>query len=317
MYSHISGGAINYKITIIKSRPLLRSTFSIYTKNNFLGDGMNRRISLGMLGLIGVVGLTGCGNANEDPLADGVLTVGMEADYAPYNWTTNETNASDYAYQIDGSDALADGYDVRMAEEIADQLGVELEIKKMSWDGLIPAVQSGSIDAIIAGMSPTDERMEQIDFTDAYHQDDTDMVVVVNKDSDYADATSLEDLAGANISAQAGTFHVDLLDQIDIAEDSTAPLPDFASLIQAASSTSIDGYIAESAAAEVQVESNSNLKILDLSDQFELDPANTQTAIGVKKDSGLDQEINGALATIDDETRNTWMSEAAQLSGEE
>ncbi len=98
---------------------------------------MNRVIRLGSLALVGVIGLTGCGSSTDsnDPLADGVLTVGMEADYAPYNWTTNEANASEYAYPISGSDALADGYDVRMAEALADELGVELEIVKMSWDG--------------------------------------------------------------------------------------------------------------------------------------------------------------------------------------
>lgn len=276
-----------------------------------------RRITSAVLVFLTLVGLTGCSSDTTDPLADGVLTVGMEADYAPYNWTTNAENASDYAVQISGSDAYADGYDVRMAQALADELGVELEIKKISWDGLIPAVQSGSIDAIIAGMSPTEERSQQIDFTNAYHEDDVDLVVVVNKDSGYADATSLEDLAGANITAQAGTFHVDLLDQIDIAEDSTAPLPDFASLIQAANSGSIDGYIAEDVTAQVQVETNPNLTIIDVADQFELDPSETTSAIGVQKDTGLVDDLNEALATIDEDTRNAWMEEAGQRSGEE
>lgn len=278
---------------------------------------MNLKFRLGTLALVGIIGLTGCGGNSQDPLADGVLTVGMEADYAPYNWTTNADNASDYAYPISGSDALADGFDVRMAEALADQLGVELEIKKMSWDGLIPGVQSGSIDAIIAGMSPTEERMQQIAFTNAYHKEDTDLVVVVNKDSGYQDAKTLADLKGANISAQTGTFHVDLLDQIDIASDATAPLPDFASLIQAATSGSIDGYIAELPTAEVQVQNNPSLKIIDVADQFTLDPSQTTTAIGVKKDTGLDEKLNDALATIDDETREQWMDEASVLTGQE
>lgn len=278
---------------------------------------MIRRITSAVLILLLTFGLTGCSSATEDPLADGVLTVGMEADYAPYNWTTNAENASDYAVQISGSDAYADGYDVRMAQALADELGVELEIKKISWDGLIPAVQSGSIDAIIAGMSPTEERAQQIDFTNAYHEDDVSLVVVVNKDSAYADATSLADLAGANITAQTGTFHVDLLDQIDIADDSTAPLPDFASLIQAANSGSIDGYIAEDVTAQVQVETNPNLKIIDVSDEFVLDPSQTTSAIGVQKDTGLVNDLNDALATIDEETRNAWMADASERSGEE
>ncbi len=280
---------------------------------------MNARLRLGSMAVVAMIGLTGCGSdtaASTDPLADGVLTVGMEADYAPYNWTTNEANASEFAYPISGSDALADGYDVRMAEALADELGVELEIVKMSWDGLIPGVQSGSIDAIIAGMSPTEERQQQIDFTNAYHEEDIDLVVVVNKDSGYADATSLADLAGANLSAQTGTFHTDLLEQIDIADDSTAPLPDFASLIQAASSGSIDGYIAESVTAETQVANNPELTIVDVSDEFELDPSQTTSAIGVKKDTGLVDDLNDALATIDNDTRNEWMAAASDMSAE-
>lgn len=268
------------------------------------------------LALLLTLTLTGCQSQEQGPLDDGVLTVGMEADYAPYNWTTNADNASEYAYPISGSDALADGYDVRMAEAIADELGVELEIKKISWDGLIPAVQSGSIDAIIAGMSPTEEREQQIDFTDAYHEDNIDMVVVVNSDSPYADAQSLDDLAGANISAQQGTFHVDLLEQIDLSEDATDPLPDFASLIQATNSGSIDGYISEETTALVQVENNPNLTVVDVSEEFEIDPAVTVSSIGVAKDSGLDEDINQALATISDETRSQWMEEASNLSGE-
>ncbi len=261
--------------------------------------------------------LTGCTNTtSQGPLDDGVLTVGMEADYAPYNWTTNEANASEYAYPISGSDALADGYDVMMAEAIADELGVELEIKKISWDGLIPAVQSGSIDCIIAGMSPTEEREQQIDFTDAYHQDNTDLVVVVNKNSDYANAHTFDDLAGANITAQMGTFHVDLLDQIDISDNATPPLQDYATLIQAADSLSIDGYIAEKATADVQVENNENLMILDLDETFVQDPSTSISAIGVAKDNGLKEEINTALSTIDEETRTQWMQEASDLSGE-
>ncbi|WOO88036.1 transporter substrate-binding domain-containing protein [Mollicutes bacterium LVI A0039] len=278
---------------------------------------MKRILRLATFALVAILGLAGCSSNGDDPLADGVLTIGMEADYAPYNWTTNADNASEYAYQISGSDALADGYDVRIAQALADELGVELEIKKMTWDGLIPAVQSGSIDGIIAGMSPTEERKQQIDFTNAYHEDNMDMVVVVNANSDYANATSLADLAGANLSAQIGTFHVDLLDQIEIADNATAPLPDFASLIQATASGSLDGYIAESTTAVVQVENNSNLKIIDVGDEFEIDPSISQSAIGVKKDTGLAEKLNDALATIDDETRVEWMAEASRLSGQE
>lgn len=271
---------------------------------------MNKRI-IG-LACISILA-TGCSDSS-DPLADGVLTIGTEADFAPYSWTTNEANASQYAYPISGSNALVDGYDVMMAEDIADQLGVELEVKKISWDGLIPAAQSGSVDCVFGGISPTAERAEQLDFTDAYHEDDVNITVVVNKDGQFADAQSLDDLSGANITAQQGTYFVDILDQIDIAEDSMAPATDTSQMIDATLTGSIDGYLQERTTAQAQIASNPNLMMLDVADDFVLDPSITTTSIGVAKDSSLTAELNSALANIDNQTREDYMSQALELS---
>ena len=92
------------------------------------------------------------------------LRVGMECNYAPYNWT--QSDASENAVAI-AAGGYADGYDVRIAKIIADKLGMDLEIVKTEWDGLTPALLSGNIDVIIAGMSPTAERKMTIDFTDS------------------------------------------------------------------------------------------------------------------------------------------------------
>ena len=108
----------------------------------------------------------------------GVLKVGMECASDPYNWTDVETTVKNYP--ITNNDGyFANGYDVQVSAYIASKLGLKLEVYAYDWDSLIPAVQSGAIDAIIAGMSPTAERAEIIDFTDVYY--DTNFVIVVNK----------------------------------------------------------------------------------------------------------------------------------------
>ena len=104
------------------------------------------------------------------------LRVGMECNYAPYNWT--QSDASENAVAI-AAGGYADGYDVRIAKIIADQLGMELEIVKTEWDGLTPALLSGNIDVIIAGMSPTEERLREIDFTACYYK--SELVIIYKK----------------------------------------------------------------------------------------------------------------------------------------
>ena len=106
--------------------------------------------------------LSGCAISNED-----TLVVGLEAAYAPFNWT--DSNANEFNVVLDNvSGAYVDGYDVQIAIKIAESLNKRLVIRAIEWDGLIPAVQSGTIDLIIAGMSDTEERRQNVIFTDAY-----------------------------------------------------------------------------------------------------------------------------------------------------
>ncbi|GFI60858.1 putative histidine-binding protein [Clostridiales bacterium] len=126
-----------------------------------------------------IVALAGCSSSsnsgqnaqnndsNEEVADDNVLTVAMECGYAPYNWT--QPDDSNGAVQIKDSPDYAYGYDVIMAKHIAEKLGMELEIVKLDWDSLVPAVQSGTVDCVIAGQSITSERLEMVDFTEPYY----------------------------------------------------------------------------------------------------------------------------------------------------
>ncbi len=111
----------------------------------------------------------------------GTLRVGMECAYAPFNWTDMGTpSVGAVAISGEGKDGMyANGYDVQIAQYVANKLGMKLEIYSYEWDGLIPALDSGALDAIVAGMSPTAEREEQIDFTNVYYS--SNLVVIYKK----------------------------------------------------------------------------------------------------------------------------------------
>lgn len=112
---------------------------------------------------------------------NGVLKVGMECAYAPFNWTDMaEPSLNAVPISSQGSEGMyANGYDVQIAQYIANKLGMKLEIYAITWDGLLPALQSGTVDAIIAGMSPTAEREAEIDFTNVYYS--SNLVVIYKK----------------------------------------------------------------------------------------------------------------------------------------
>lgn len=110
--------------------------------------------------------------------SNGVLKIAMECAYAPFNWT--QTTSANGAVPISGKDNLyANGYDVQVAKYIASELGMALEVYSYEWDSLIPAVQSGAVDGIVAGMSPTEERALEVDFTNCYYN--SNLVVIIKK----------------------------------------------------------------------------------------------------------------------------------------
>ncbi len=152
----------------------------------------------------------GCGDSDKKAEGKKVLKVGMECAYAPYNWS--QTSAEGGAVKIEGTSEYAYGYDVIMAKKLADSMGAELQIQKIEWDGLAPAVVSGKIDAAIAGMSITSKRKETVDFTKPYYY--ANVVALVKKDSPQAQAKSVEDLRGSVATSQLNTIWYDQIDQV-------------------------------------------------------------------------------------------------------
>lgn len=263
---------------------------------------MRRRVlSLTLVLLLAVSLLSGCGTAKDDK----VLKVGMECGYAPFNWT--QKDASKGGVKIEGSSEYAGGYDVEIAKKIATGLGKELVIVKTEWLGLVPALTSGKIDVIIAGMSPTAERLEQIDFSDIYYT--SDLVMVVKKGGEYDAATSIQDFKGAKITAQLNTFHYTVIDQIEGVDIQTA-MDDFPAMRVALESGIIDGYVSEKPEGVSAEAANSNYKMVEFTDGFETSPEDTAIAVGVKKKSDLTAKINDVLKGISEDERIKLMDNA-------
>ena len=131
-----------------------------------------------------------------------VLRVAMECAYAPYNWT--QPDNSNGAVPIADSNEFAYGYDVMMAKKICEELDYDLQIVRLDWDSLIPALQSGQADCVIAGQSITQERLQAVDFSEPYYY--ATIVTLVKKGSKYENAASVADLAGATCTSQQSTI---------------------------------------------------------------------------------------------------------------
>jgi len=268
---------------------------------------MKKRLSvLVSLALTAMLALTGCASANNEKTEESNLfRVGMEAGYPPFNWTQGDD--SNGAVAIEGSSEYAGGYDVEIAKRIAEGLGKELVIVKTEWDGLVPALTSGKIDAIIAGMSPTAERKKSIDFSDNYYN--SQLVLVVKNNGPYANAKTLADFKGAKVTAQLNTFHYSVIDQIEGVNKQEA-MDNFPAMRVALESGVIDAYVSERPEAVSAQAANSNFKIIELTDGFETNPEDTAIAVGLKKNSELTEKINEILAGISAEEQTEIMDNA-------
>ncbi|MDE5053632.1 transporter substrate-binding domain-containing protein [Niallia taxi] len=269
---------------------------------------MKKKASLLFLLLLSaIILLAGCGTSNGSGSGDDQDTfkVGLEAGYAPFNWTQNDD--SNGAVKINGTSEYAGGYDVEVAKKIADGLGKKLVIVKTEWDGLVPALTSGKIDAIIAGMSPTEERKQTIDFTDNYYK--SNLVMVVKKGGKYEGATSIQDFKGAKITAQLNTFHYSVIDQIKGVSKQTA-MDNFPAMRVALESGVIDGYVTERPEAVSASNANDNFAMVEFKDGFETSEDDTAIAVGLKKDSDLKDKINEILKGISEEDRTKIMDDA-------
>ncbi|WP_462408556.1 transporter substrate-binding domain-containing protein [Neobacillus sp. Marseille-QA0830] len=272
---------------------------------------MKKTLSIFIVMLVSIVMLAACGSSDssESKTAsakdDNTFKVGMEAGYAPFNWTQKDN--SNGGVKIEGTSEYAGGYDVEIAKKIADGLGKKLVIVKTEWDGLVPALTSGKIDAIIAGMSPTAERKKTIDFSDNYYK--SNLVMVVKKGGEYENATAIQDFKGAKITAQLNTFHYSVIDQIKGVSKQPA-MDNFPAMRVALESGVIDGYVSERPEAVSASNANDHFAMVEFKEGFKTSDDDTAIAVGVQKGSEYTKQINEILSGISEDDRTSIMDEA-------
>ena len=249
----------------------------------------------------------------EKPGEGQTLRVAMECVYAPYNWT--QPDDANGAVPISGSSDYANGYDVMMAKHICEELGYELEIVKLDWDSLVPAVQSGNVDCAIAGQSITSQRQLAVDLSEPYYY--ASIVTLVKADGEYADAQSVEDLAGATCTSQQNTVWYDTcLPQIPdaniLAAQDSAP-----AMLVALDSGRCDLVVTDMPTALAACVAYPDFELLDFSGtdgDFEVSDEEINIGISIQKgNTELLDQVNSVLDDMTEDDYAEMMDEAISI----
>ncbi len=266
--------------------------------------------------------LTGTDTSTIIGVEDGVLTVGMECAYAPYNWTQmDDSNGAVPISNVEG--AYANGYDVQIAKRICQAYGWELEIVSSAWDSLTPAVQAKTMDANIAGQSMTADRMKEVEMCGPYYY--ATIVCMTTKDSKYANAKSIADLAGGKCTAQSGTIWYDsCLPQIENADLQTAAETAPAMIMQL-ETKSVDFVCTDLPTAMGAVAKNDDLVVLNFSgtegdfqfasEQERIENVNIGISV-LKGNTELKNAIDKILSAMTEEQFNAMMNYAIAIQPE-
>lgn len=270
---------------------------------------MKKIMALALTAMMAAASLTACGGGSDEK----VLKVAMECGYAPYNWT--QPDNSNGAVPIEGSPDFAYGYDVMMAKLIAEKLGKELQIVKLDWDALVPAVQSGTVDCVIAGQSITSSRLEMVDFTVPYYY--ASIVSLVKADGPYANATDVAGLAGATATSQQNTIWYDVcLPQVP--DSNILPAQESApAMLVALNSGKCDLVVTDMPTGKAALVAYPDFKLLDFTGtdgQFEVSDEEINIGISLEKGNAeLKKAIDGVLSELTAEDFDRMMDEAISV----
>ena len=284
-----------------------------------------KRLFCLMLALLMVFTLAACGGGEEETTApsgegsaipgleDGVLTVGMECVYAPYNWTQMD-DSNGAVPIVNQPGAYANGYDVMMAKKFCEKYGWELEVMALEWGGLSAALKSGTIDAAIAGQSMTEERLAEVDMAGPYYY--ASIVCVTKKDSPLASATGISQLSGTCTAQQSTIWYKSCLPQIADAEI-MPPSDDAPAMIMAVESGTVDFICTDMPTARGACAAYDDLVILDFSgtdDNFVVPEGEINIGISVVKgNTQLKEAFDAVLSQMTEDDFTALMDEAISI----
>jgi len=286
---------------------------------------MSKRILALGLSLLGVavINLTAC---QSNPVNNDALVIGMECAYQPFNWTQSTSN--EFTLPIDGTNEFADGYDIAVAKYLSKDLNRPVVIKRTNWEDLIPSLNSGSINMILAGMSSTAERRENIDFTDPYLESDlaflirTENLPAGNSKSNPASYQDLLNLFnGKSLVCQSGVVGDDIIEDYFVSAEGVTINHSAAQSTYPLAAIDVQRGISFAMPAELPVvEAMANLEGLsvlycDYSFLSEGDLEGLKVNIGIKKgNDALRNDLNASLARLSQEQRSQMMGAASQRS---
>lgn len=247
------------------------------------------------------ISMVGCGKESGQATVssikeNGKLVIGMSADYPPY----------EFHKDIDGKDEII-GMDISIAKDIAEDLGVELEIKDMDFEGLLVALQSHKIDMVISGMTPNDERKENADFSDIYYSAKHTFIM---REGEETSVKSFDDLKGKKIGVQKGTIQETLAKE-NLPDNEIKALGKVTDLILDLKNNKVDAILVELPVAQFNCEKNTGIALTS----FIVEDKDGGSAIAMNKGSDeLVEQVNKTIAKLKDENKiEEYFNEANQL----
>lgn len=226
----------------------------------------------------------------------GKLVIGLSADYPPYEFHAT----------VNGKDQVV-GADISMGEKIAEDLGVKLVVEELGFDALLGALNTGKIDLIISGMSPTPERQKEVNFSDSYITINQRVVVRKADKDKYTDAKAFE---GLKVAAQKQSTQEELA-QTELTGSEVVSLPKVTDIVLNLQNKKVDGAVIEGPVAEAYVAQNPALALTDI--DFENGQADMAIAMS-KEAPALQTKVNETVKDIQDNNlMEVYKEEAGKL----